>query len=208
MYLYLKHETTKQMCNSIKHNVFPGSQSTVSLFLLLPSIKAVLKINIFNIKLVISFKWSANMCITYHPRRRNSHIWLPLSCQASLSAKTQIDTPLFSVYIHIYIYIWYQFRANRAQKALLTHLLLLFLQFFVLHLLELGPDGQHFLLELRGAQLIDVQHQRELDILQHTSPQNKTFRSKCDVNDLLLREKVGCWRPTLRTFALTDSFSL
>lgn len=59
------------------------------------------------------------------------------------------------------------------RKNLLPHLLLLFLKFFVLHLFELRPEGQHLLLELCGAQLIDIQHQRELDILRHKRKEKK-----------------------------------
>lgn len=45
------------------------------------------------------------------------------------------------------------------------YFLLLFLQLLVLHLLKLGPDGQHFLLQLGRAQLINVQHERKLNVL-------------------------------------------
>lgn len=43
--------------------------------------------------------------------------------------------------------------------------MLLLLQLLVLDLLKPGPDGQHFLLQLAGAQLINVQHERKLDVL-------------------------------------------
>lgn len=45
------------------------------------------------------------------------------------------------------------------------YFLLLLLKLLVLHFLELGPDGQHFLLQLGGAQLINVQHERKLNVL-------------------------------------------
>lgn len=45
------------------------------------------------------------------------------------------------------------------------YFLLLFLELFVLDFLKLGPDGQHFLLQLGGAQFINIQHERKLDVL-------------------------------------------
>lgn len=45
------------------------------------------------------------------------------------------------------------------------YLLLLFLQLFVLHILELGPHKNHFFLQLRSAELIYVQHEGELHVL-------------------------------------------
>lgn len=45
------------------------------------------------------------------------------------------------------------------------YFLLLLLKLLVLDLLELGPDGQHFLLQLGGAQLVNVQHERKLYVL-------------------------------------------
>lgn len=45
------------------------------------------------------------------------------------------------------------------------YFLLLFLELFVLDFLKLGPDGQHFLLQLGGAQFINIQYERKLDVL-------------------------------------------
>lgn len=54
---------------------------------------------------------------------------------------------------------------ERIGERVQSYLLLQFLQFFVLHVLELGSYRSHFFLQLRTAQLIHVQHEWELHIL-------------------------------------------
>lgn len=86
--------------------------------------------------------------------------------------------------------------------------MLLLLQLLVLDLLKPGPDGQHFLLQLAGAQLINVQHERKLDVLHDAK------KEACFIYLSLFEAVKLKWLPrksrnqTLRTFALTASFSL
>lgn len=54
---------------------------------------------------------------------------------------------------------------ERMGECAKAYLLLLFLQLFVLHVLELGPHRHHFFLKLSSAQLIHVQHEGELHVL-------------------------------------------
>lgn len=86
--------------------------------------------------------------------------------------------------------------------------LLLHLQFLVFILLKLCPHRKHLLLKFRSTQLKDVQHKRKLDIL-HAA------KLKITINlfeifwwQHLISQTLLSKRPTLRTLAFTDSFSL
>lgn len=104
---------------------------------------------------------------------------------------------------------------RRTGECAKSYLLLLFLQLFVLHVLEPGPHRHHFFLQLSSAQLVHVQHEGELHIL--NTQQRELWFNSAQVRGAgtgqtpLPGHLVGLpevMNLTFRTLALTDSFSL
>lgn len=104
---------------------------------------------------------------TYHLHKRKAHISFPFLHLASSTTNARGEKKhkiTFSECMHESLTTKTWQKVTKVGKV--CYLLLLFLQLFVLHFFKLRPNWQHFLLQLSGAQLVDVQHQWELNILQ------------------------------------------